>query len=106
MIKVITQERLKELLVYYPDTGIFMWREHEDLCRKRHNTVAGYFGAGAVKLITIDKIYYRADKLAFLYMTGKMPKYVKHINGVVSCCKWDNLAETTRAELMDRRRPL
>ena len=91
MTNKLTQERLHELLVYYPDTGIFMWREHDDLCRRRHNTVAGHFGAGAVKLIAIDRVNYRSDQLAFLYMTGKMPKYIKHLNGAVSCCKLDNL---------------
>ena len=99
----LTQERLMELIRYDPVTGIFTWIKKPSLTgRVMVGTVAGYFGSGGVKLINIDGVAYNADRLAFLYMTGKHVKYIKHIDCVSSNCKWSNMVEITKQEMMER----
>lgn len=100
----LTQERLKELLHYDPDTGVFTWLAKADPVKSRTviGSVAGYFGSGGEKLIAFDGVAHRADRLAFLYMTGKHVKYIKHINCIPSNCQWSNMIETTKQEMRDR----
>jgi hypothetical protein len=94
----LTQARLKELLHYDPETGIFTWR-----VRLSNRTPAGAIagsdsGRGYLRL-TIDKRDYRAHRLAFLYMTGDFPpEDVDHINGVRDDNRWVNLRPATRSE--------
>ena len=90
---IITQKRLKKLLNYDPDTGIFVWL----VSRKgvRVNAVAGTLQHGYI-VISIDYKLYRAHRLAFLYMTGKFPvNQVDHDNRVRSDNRWKNLNSAT-----------
>lgn len=71
---MITQERLKELLHYDPDTGVFTWKV------SRGGVKAGS-EAGSVhkhrlthyRVVHIDDAQYKAHRLAWLYVTGKLP---------------------------------
>lgn len=81
---MITQERLKELLHYDPNTGIFNWKIY-----RSHNAKAGDV-AGCVHtctagksyiIISIDSKNYKAHRLAFLYVRGEFPNQVDHLNG-------------------------
>ena len=100
----LTRDRLMELLHYDPVTGLFTWIAKADPVKSRTQigSIAGYFGSGGEKLIAFDGLAHRADRLAFLYMTGKHVKYIKHINCIQSCCKWDNLVEIPKQEMRDR----
>src|SRR6516162_4715577 len=67
----LTQERLKELLIYAPETGRFYWR-------KQHGPVNAGSEAGNVRstgyrLIGIDKHYHYEHRLAWLYVYGVHP---------------------------------
>lgn len=65
---MVSAERLREVLEYDPDTGIFRWRKNGKIagCTVRGRQ-PGYVTIG------IDYSIYRAARLAWLYMTGVMP---------------------------------
>lgn len=97
-MSVLTQERLKQLLSYSPDTGMFTWNVRKGSCSA--GTRAGgtpdknnYFG------IRIDGMAYYSHRLAFLYMLGEWPKnIVDHINGDMHDNRWRNLRDVLPAE--------
>lgn len=95
---MITQERLKELLVYSPIEGLFFWRVDRGRLAKRgwvagSPTSHGYIG------VKIDNKLYKAHRLAFLYMVGRFPvNEVDHINGTKSDNSWANLREATKSQ--------
>jgi HNH endonuclease len=87
---MITQERLKELLYYHPESGDFVW-----LVQHGRSTVgmqAGTLVKGYVR-IGVDGEKIKAHRLAFLYMTGILPPQVDHENMVRHDNVWDNLRE-------------
>ena len=83
---MITQERLKELLNYNPDTGVFTW------IKDRGHTVKAGDLAGCVITfphnnksyahIRVDRVLYRSHRLAWVYVYGCVDdKYqMDHIN--------------------------
>jgi len=91
---MLTQERLKELLHYDEGTGIFTWKVQTGRVRK--GSVAGTpHGKGYVK-IGIKGKYYRAHRLAWLWMTGEWPvNQIDHRDTVTSNNRWDNLRDVT-----------
>ena len=95
--KLLTQERLKELLHYDPETGVWTWRV------SRGGRLAGSHAGTLSKalgyvMISIDKEILYAHRLAMLYMTGNMPPEVDHVNRDGSDCKWKNLRAATHSE--------
>lgn len=83
----VTYSRLRELLDYNPDTGLFTWLQYRSQ-RANKGSVAGRVNmtTGYVE-IQIDGTRYKAHRLAWLYCHGVMPdKQVDHIN----CCRTDN----------------
>jgi hypothetical protein len=93
----LTQERLKELVHYNPETGVFT-------CVKKNNRrsigdVLGTTNHDGYLTIEINNKCYQLQRLAFLYMTGKFPLYLTdHINGNVVDNRWCNLREATSSE--------
>jgi len=86
----ITQEKLKELLNYDPNIGIFTW--------KKTNKIAGSLDQGYVR-IRINKKLYRAHALAVLFSYGHFPKtQVDHINGIRNDNRINNLRECSNNE--------
>lgn len=88
---MLTQERLKELLTYNADTGIFYWKERLDnlafnnlFAGKQAGTVdvrSDRTNYAIVKIRLSDKVY-RAHRLVWLYIYGKFPQgEIDHING-------------------------
>lgn len=99
----ITREGLKERLDYDPVTGVFTWREKPD--NKSWNTRYAGKRAGHVETnvksgykcrrLHIEGSNYLEHRLAFLYMTGRMPKCIDHDNRNGTDNRWCNLYETT-----------
>jgi len=109
MTKVIlTQEILKELLHYDPDTGVFTWLyrdkkwfKKDRICNSWNSRFLGKT-AGSLHpcnylfISIIDRVY-RAHRLAFLYMTGSMPpEEMDHINGIRYDNRWENIRPVNR----------
>lgn len=99
----ITHERLKSLLRYEPETGHFFWLATRG---PRHpGDIAGTVTTQGYRQLTIDTIQVRANRMAFLYMTGRHPSgQIDHINGVRSDDRWENLRNVTPSMNQHNRR--
>lgn len=94
----LTQARVKELLHYNPDTGVFTWIKKSKksipigaIAGSRHNQ--GYSS------LRIDYKRYLAHRIAWLYVFGEMPVgFVDHINRDRSDNRISNLRIVTRSE--------
>jgi hypothetical protein len=89
---MLTQEKLKSLLRYDPETGVFT-----RLQKAAHNAGGGTVNrlSGYRTLSVEGKLYY-AHRLAFLYMTGAWPEHqADHINGDREDNRWSNLRDAT-----------
>jgi hypothetical protein len=101
---MLTQERLKQLLVYDPDTGVWRW-----LIAPNHSIkvgqIAGSIRQDGYRQIRVDCLYYFSVPLACFYMTGKWPlEYMDHINWDRGDDRWVNLREATACDNMAHRR--
>lgn len=93
----LTQSRLKELLHYDPETGVFVWRIPRGSAKT--GDVAGCPHPEGYRKIMIDRKIYLAHRLAWLYVHGAWPKdEIDHRNGVRADNRFTNLREATRAE--------
>ena len=103
---MITQERLKELLYYHPESGDFVWLSlASKQSRVQIGSQAGTPCTGYTR-ITVDGELYLAHRLAFLYMTGKFPEAdADHKDTDRGNCCWDNLREATRSQNIVNTRP-
>lgn len=94
---LITQDRLKNLLHYEPDTGIFTWAYTKVKCKK--GAIAGWLCKDGYVMVCLDYRIYRTHRLAWLYVYGVFPdKHVDHINGVRTDNRLINLRAATPAQ--------
>ncbi len=94
---MITQERLKEILHYNPASGLFVWKINIPGV-VAIDDYAGHLDTIGYIIIKIDGKKYKAHRLAFLYMTGKIPAEVDHKNGITNNNSWSNLRQASRSE--------
>jgi hypothetical protein len=98
MTDKLTQNKLKEILNYDNDNGIFTWK-----INPARNVNCGDIAGSLTVLgyihITINKKTYKAHRLAWLYVYGKWPdKNIDHINRNRSDNKICNLREVNVSE--------
>lgn len=93
----LISHRVKQLIIYDPDSGRFSWRED------RYRTIKAGTPAGSQHKRTgyveigIDGKLHLAHRIAWLYMTGDFPiGPIDHINGVRNDNRWSNLRSVTR----------
>lgn len=94
---MITQERLKELLDYHPDSRKFYWKVSKAK-RTRIGDEAGYRTKKGYIHIGLDGKLFKAHRLAFLFMKGFIPEEVDHRNNIKSDNRWENLRESTHSQ--------
>jgi hypothetical protein len=94
----ISQKELKEVLNYNPDTGIFTWLVDRG-ANRTSGKIAGHIDCHGYRSIGIDGKYYKAHRLAWLYVHGEFPpNEIDHINGNGIDNRLDNLRPVTSSE--------
>jgi HNH endonuclease/AP2 domain len=95
---MLTQERLRELLHYDPDTGIFTRLVSRPGYNGKVGDTVGTIGKGGYLACSIDNKFHQIHRLAWLYMYGNFPFYdIDHIDGVTTNNRIDNLRDVPTA---------
>lgn len=93
----LTAERLRELLIYDRLTGIFTWRVAR--CNHRAGDAAGHRRSDGYLEVRLDRRLYRANRLAWLYMTGEWPPHlIDHEDRNSGNDRWSNLRPATHSQ--------
>jgi len=94
---MVTQHRLKEVLDYNPETGVFTWRKTNNQINK--GAIAGSPSSCGYIRFTVDGMRYAAHRLAWLYVYGEYPETdIDHVNRIRSDNRISNLRTASRAE--------
>ena len=94
---MLTQDRLRDVLHYDPDTWVFTWKMPGSGVRV--GSVAGSVMRCGYIIIGIDRAVHLAHRLAFLYVEGSFPSAeVDHIDHCRSNNRWSNLRPATRSD--------
>lgn len=100
VVKMLTLsvDVLKENLHYNPETGIFT-RIKSNNNRVKIGDVAGSLNKNGYIYIEINSIAYRANRLAWFYMTEAMPSnFIDHKNGIRHDNRFCNLRQATNKQ--------
>lgn len=108
--EILTQQVLRELVYYHPQTGAFYWRErplkffkeasHQQVWNKRlAGTLAGCINPRGYWRFCIFGKQYTAHRLAWLYVYGEWPSMaLDHINHDKTDNRIENLRQVTAME--------
>lgn len=94
---ILTQARLRELLQYNPETGIFTWLQRR-AGKAQKGSIAGRYHPSGHRIIRVDVTSYYAHRLAWIYVHGHIPDglVIDHINNVRDDNRICNLRPVTQ----------
>lgn len=95
----LTQEYLKSILNYNPETGKWVWLHQSGAAT--YGKEAGCLNPKGYLVIRINRHGYESQYLAYLYMEGKFPDKnfeIDHIDGNVLNNKYSNYRLVTKAQ--------
>ena len=94
----LTVDRLRALLEYNPDTGVFT-RRVTTSSRAIAGAAVGTISGNGYLQFRVDGRIYLAHRLAWLYMTGQWPdRDIDHIDGTRNNNQWKNMRAATRSQ--------
>jgi hypothetical protein len=102
---MLIAERLRELLDYDAQTGVFTWKVRTSI-RTAVGMRAGGVGGPGYWMISVDSKRYYGHRLAWLYVFGEWPKdgEIDHINGDRIDNRISNLREVSRSKNNENKR--
>lgn len=93
----LTQARLRELLHYDPDTGLFTWRVDRPPRAKAGDSPQSPTKRGYLRASIAGRLHY-LHRLAWLYVHGVWPTgVIDHVNGNPSDNRIENLRDVSHA---------
>lgn len=92
-----SQGRVRELLDYNADTGMFCWRLSVG-SRARIGAHAGSVAKNGYRSIRVDGTLYYAHRLAFVWMNGDCPNQIDHKDRNRSNNAWNNLRAANHSQ--------
>ena len=91
----LTHARLKELLHYNPDTGVFTWLVYRAPLA-RAGDIAGTHDSHGHRQIRVQRKLYGAHRLAWFYAQGEWPKFdIDHMNRIKDDNRIANLRDVS-----------
>ncbi len=94
----LTAQKLREILHYDPDTGVWTWLVALSSTRGI-GSIAGTVSVHGYRIITYRGEKYRSGKLAWLYMTGEWPtQEIDHDDRDKLNDRWGNLFDRSRSQ--------
>ncbi len=105
----LTQDRVRELFEYFPETGELFWRPRasSEFTDERHakrwntcfaHTQAGHENKRGYRRIQVGDHIYLAHRIIWLYVFGVFPKVIDHIDGNPRNNRISNMRNVTIAE--------
>jgi hypothetical protein len=100
---MLTQEYVKSILDYNPETGVFLWKHRSDVTAfwntRYSNTIAGWINGDGYREIKINTVSYLCHRLAWFYTYGKWPiNDLDHRNRIRHDNRLKNLRPATNAQ--------
>lgn len=86
----LTQQYVRNMLVYKEGTGSFVYRFN--------GAKAGFKRDSGYISVSLEGVHYKAHRLVWLYVVGRLPDEIDHINGIRDDNRIVNLREVSRQE--------
>lgn len=102
----VSIDRLRDLLIYDPETGVLTWRKRTEIKKsdkqmngKFAGKPAGYVSADGYHVVGVDGFDIMAHRVIYAIVTGDWPEgEIDHKNAIKSDNRWSNLRVATHGQ--------